>query len=162
VAVGVTPRYRVSQYTALLSPLNHCDSLAEDYTEWTISRAVQSLVPEQTFEFERQTQAGVGVGYPLPEFKPLEGSQFSLELTAADTPSVGYYDIYEIDPVFDQGLTSVSIPLNPLLGSRSVSKVTQEGFTSPLIPDEICRAEIRADIDVKLLTPGLGGPVLSQ
>jgi hypothetical protein len=58
----------------------------------------------------------------------------------SDTPTVDYYDIYEydiyeLDPVFDQGLTSVSIPLNPILRSRSVSDVTQ-GFTSPRRPSE--------------------------
>ena len=170
IAIGVTPRYRVTQYAALFPPLIHCDSIFELNTEWRIERSAvdftddrswSGLVPDQSWEFDRQTSFGYGADYPLPEFQPLPGSQVSLELTAAETPAI-FYDVVEVDPTFDQGLDGFTISLNPMLGSRSFSQVADAVFDGLLNPGP-CEAELRADIDVRLLTLGLGGaPVLGQ
>jgi hypothetical protein len=166
VAVGVTPRYRVTQGTVSFSPLNHCDSIAEANTEWHISRGVTDRGPgapdfHQEWDFDRTTLGGLSEPVvQLPEFLALPGSAFSLELTATDFPRVVYFTV-EIDPVFDQFISPITVDLNPLLGSRSFSQAVVE--TSPLPFTTACRVAYEGQIDVALLAPVLsGGPVLGQ
>jgi len=159
IAIGVTPRYRVTVSDVRFSPLNHCDSAVEQYTEWKVSGGVNGLVPWREWRFDRLTQPGAVVGDWLPQFEAIPASGFSVDLKASDDVVVSYLAV-EIDPVFDQELSTRSVGLNPLLGDRSVSLTSQESFTNPVVPDALCRVEYRFDIGVKLLTPGLDtGPV---
>ena len=159
VAIGVTPRYKVTVSDIEFSPLNHCDTEFEEGTEWEVSRGVYDnngtviVVPSREWNFDRVTYR---VGDPsLPVFKVLPGSGFSVELKASDHPDL-VLRATELDPVVDDVLKSDSLDINPLHGSRSI-----ELQATTFLED--CRAEYRFDVDVRLLEPGLDrGPVLSQ
>ena len=166
VAVGVTPRYKVTVTDMHFSPLSHCDTAAEEETEWKVSRAVfdqngSLIVPLRQWTFEHFVTNPTVVGDWLPQFEELPGSDFSVELKASDHPTLGLHTI-ELDPVVDDGLEHRYLDLNPLDGTRSVDLQTQGTFGT----DPGCRAEYLFDVDVRLLEPGLGGggggPVLSQ
>jgi hypothetical protein len=69
----IIPRYRVTQQPIEFSPLDHCDSVAEEYTEWRVFRDGAG-VPYKDWNFDRHTAELGGVGLPLPAFEPLPDS----------------------------------------------------------------------------------------
>jgi len=147
--VVIVPRYRVTQSTLQFSPLNNCDSFAENYTEWLIRRLSGGL-PFKTWQFTRANSAS------FPEFEPIPDSAVSVETTIGAAPKIGY-DGIEQDPIDDETFDQQFFDLQPVLGSRTVTLTYSErnGFD--------CRFTLRAAIDVQLLTPGYsGGPVASQ
>jgi hypothetical protein len=153
--VAIFPRYRVTQYAVDFSPLNHCDSVAEAYTEWHVYRDGGGL-PSKEWYFDLHTAEVGGVGVPLPDFQPLPDSAVSLDTTVASAPRVAYGG-NEADPFQDEYFDQQFVDFNPLLGSRTVILTYYEKFGHD------CRFQLRAPIDVQLLTPGLaGGPVASQ
>ena len=166
VAVGVTPRYKVTVTDMHFSPLSHCDTFAEEETEWEVSRAVfdqngSVIVPHRQWTFEHFVTNPTVVGDWLPQFEELPGSDFAVELKASDHANLGLHTI-ELDPLVDDWLALRYLDLNPLDGTRSVDLQTQGSFGT----DPECRAEYLFDVNVLLLEPGLGGggggPVLSQ
>jgi hypothetical protein len=155
VAVLVSPRYRVTQYQPSLTPLRPCDSWLEHYTEWRVVRSGSAAGKTWEFDLEEPT-AWVG-DYPGRTYS-LPDSVVSFEGRVDQAGSIDYR-VTEVDPVLDQLGGMGRIDLNPLLGSRSVTLEYADFGT----PTGICKAEIRADINVTLLKPGLGGgPVASQ
>jgi hypothetical protein len=153
--VRILPRYRVTQYALEFSPLDHCDSVAEAYTEWLVFRDFGDG-PHQDWYVERHTADVGGVGVPLPDFQPLPDSALSVETTVAEAPSVGYSG-WEEDPFQNEFFDPQFIDFNPLLGSRALILTYHERFGHD------CRFQIRTTIDVRLLTPGYtGGPVAHQ
>jgi hypothetical protein len=155
VAVQVTPRYRVTQYQASLTPTLPCDTVLEQYTEWRVVRRGASLA-YKTWEFDLwEPTAWVG-DYPGQTYS-LPDSIVTFEGTIDQAESIRY-QVTEVDPILDQVGGTLSIDLDPLLGSRSVI-LSYRDFSVY----GNCRAEIRADINVTLLKPGLGGgPIASQ
>ena len=96
------------------------------------------------------------MGVPLPDFEPLPDSAGSIEVTVGGAPTLGYTAI-ENDPLAPDFFGAMFIDFDPLLGSRTVTLTASE------VPEGDCRVQIRAAIDVQLLTPGLApGPVASQ
>jgi hypothetical protein len=160
VAIGVTPRYKVTVYDIEFSPLNHCDSSFEEETEWKVGRSVHEngtdVVPSREWNFDLLTNPAIVLGdWSLPDFKVLPGSGFSVELKASDHPELVLSAI-ELDPVLNDVLFDTGVDINPLNGSRSI-ELKSTGIASH------CRAAYRFDVDVRLLEPGLDrGPVLSQ
>jgi hypothetical protein len=151
--VAIEPRYRVTQYTVQFSPLDHCDSVAEEYTEWTVYRNVENA-PDKEWNFDRKTAELGGVGLPLPDFQPLPDSALSVDVTVATAKPI-YYHAKENDPLSDEYFNPQAIDEDPRLGSRAVDLVFRASSS--------CRIELRADVDVQVLTPGVsGGPVASQ
>jgi hypothetical protein len=135
----ITPRYRVTQYAAQFSALHECDSSVELYTEWRITRRILAH-PDKTWEFDRFNNE-------IPP-EALPDSIVSFDLIAPNRKLVEY-QVTEVDPLFDNlGQTGV-IDLDPRLGSRRVVLDYHDW--------DACQAHIEADIDVRLLTPGLGG-----
>jgi hypothetical protein len=161
VAIGVTPRYKVTVYDIEFSPLNHCDSSFEEETEWKVGRSVHEngtdVVPSREWNFDLLTNPAIILGdWSLPDFKALPGSGFSVELKASDHPELKL-SATELDPVLNDVLFDTVADINPLHGSRSIELRTDGIFSKG------CRAEYRFDVDVRLLEPGLDrGPVLSQ
>jgi hypothetical protein len=94
--VATIPRYRVTQYAVEFSPLNHCDSVAEAYTEWRVFRDGGGL-PYKDWSFDRHTADVGGIGVPLPDFQPLPESAVSIATTVASAPTVSY-SAWEEDP----------------------------------------------------------------
>jgi hypothetical protein len=157
--ITITPRYRVTQYTLFFSPLNHCDTALEEYTEWIVGRSGGGG-PDARWAFDRKTHVRGEVGDPLPDFQPIPNSALSLEVTAADAPRI-VFGVIEVDPFIDDLAETDTIDLHPGLGSRPVVLHFADQGAPP--ESSACRAEIRTDIDVRLLTPGLStGPVASQ
>jgi hypothetical protein len=161
VAIGVTPRYKVTVSDIEFSPLDHCDTPVEQETEWQVSRAVfaqngSAIVPRREWNLDHfvSNPLEAHIGW-LPQFVVLPGSGFSVELKASDHPDLGLFAA-ELDPVLDDVMQHRYLDLNPLDGTRSVELQTVEGFE----PDYSCRAEYRFDVDVRVLEPGLdrGGP----
>jgi hypothetical protein len=153
--VVIVPRYRVTQYAVQFSPLNHCDSVAEAYTEWRVFRDGGGL-PYKEWYFDRHTADVGGVGVPLPDFQPLPDSAVSIETTAGAAPRVGY-SAWEEDPFQNEHFYWQYVDFNPLLGSRTVILTYHEKFGGD------CTIQIRTPFDVQLLTPGYaGGPVAGQ
>jgi hypothetical protein len=167
IAIGVTPRYKVTVTDIEFSPLSHdCDTAAEEYTEWKVSREVyndattivpRGDVPRGDWRFDRLTNPRAVVGdWTLPQFEPLPASGFSVELKASDHPDLAL-SITEIDPVEDDPLKTPRVSIGPLDGSRSIELQSQE------FAYEQCRAASRFHISVRLLEPGLDrGPVVGQ
>jgi len=161
-AVVVSPRFRVTQYQARFRPVAPCDLLIEDHTEWRIVRDDGNGNEDRRWEFDLlEPHAWVG-DYPGTTYE-LPGSSYSYETTVhgyATTPRKIRYRISELDVGFDAWPGNVFIDLDPGLGSRS--EVRSVGlFEVPVATD--CAAEIRADVGVTLLKPGLGGgPVAHQ
>jgi hypothetical protein len=163
VAIGVTPRYKVTVTDMHFSPLSHCDTVAEEETEWKVGRAVfdqngSAIVPLRQWTFDHfVTNPRVVLGdWSLPQFEELPDSDFSVELKASDHATLGLHTI-ELDPVVDDGLELRYLDLNPLDGTRSVDLQTQGTFGT----DPGCRAEYLLDVNVRVLEPGLdrgGGP----
>jgi hypothetical protein len=154
-AVVVTPRYRVTQYQASLTPTVACDSWLEQYTEWRVERSGASLAGK-TWEFDLEEPTAWVGDYPGGTYS-LPDSIVSFEGTVDQAGSV-VYKVTELDPFFDQIGSSRSIDLDPLLGSRSVV-VPYTNFSAT----GNCNVDIRADVNVTLLKPGLGGgPVAHQ
>jgi hypothetical protein len=156
-AILVSPRYRVTQYQPRLTPLMPCDSSLEQYTEWRVVRS-GSAAAGKTWEFDLwEPSAWVG-DYPGQTYA-LPDSIVSFEGRVDQAGSIDYH-VTELDPVFDQVGDLETIDLDPLLGSRSVT-LHHQGWDT--FPTGTCAAEIRADINVTLLKPGLGGgPVAGQ
>lgn len=162
-ALQIVPRFRVIQYQAYFSPLSHCDSFAENYTEWRIQQTVSvngAAGPTTTWRQDRQTNFATGahLGDFHPDFNPrvLEGSAWSREMTMAEAHAVASYKITELDPIFDDEAGTRTIDLHPSLGSRPVELNFDD--------DSSCRAKITADVEVSLLKPGLNsntGPGLA-
>jgi hypothetical protein len=159
--ITITPRYRVTQYTLYFSPLNHCDTALEEYTEWTVKRfdhGVNNGPPAKQWDFDRKTHVLGEVGDLPPAFQPLPGSAASFDVSVADAPRIAY-QVIERDLLQNDLGNFATINMQPRLGIRSVVlKISDDG------PDlnSSCRVEIHADIDVRLLTPGLPtGPVAS-
>jgi hypothetical protein len=160
--ITITPRYRVSQYTLFFSPLNHCDTFLEEYTEWIVLRfdhELPTLPAAKRWDFDRKTHVLGEVGDPPPDFQPLPDSAVSFDVTVANAPKISY-QVIEADIGNDDLGDTQTIDIQPRLGSRPVVlHFSADGFQG----GSDCRAEIRADIDVRLLTPGLpAGPVASQ
>jgi hypothetical protein len=157
--VVIVPRYRVTQHTVDFSPLDHCDSVAEAYTEWTVFRRQPlnaASLPSRAWNFDRHTADRGGVGLPLPDFEPLPDSAASIETTVGQAPKVGYTAI-EIDPLRSEFFAPMFVDFDPLLGSRTITLTAGEVYGAD------CRVQIRTSIDIQLLTPGLAtGPVASQ
>jgi hypothetical protein len=86
--VVIIPRYRVTQQAIEFSPLNHCDSVLEEYTEWDVFTDGRDL-PSKHWRFDRHTDRG-GAGVPLPDFGVLLESAVTVETTAGHAPRVGY------------------------------------------------------------------------
>jgi hypothetical protein len=147
LAVIVTPRYRVTQYSAYWSSLDSCDLDVELETEWRVERRLPSY--DKTWAFNAPNLNDI----PSAE-QALPDSILSFELTVPNRKQIEY-QVTELDLVIDNlGQTRV-VDLDPRLGSRSVT-LDYHDFDS-------CEAQLRFDIDVKLLTPGLGGgPIASQ
>ena len=156
-AVLVTPRYRVTQYQASLTPQDRCDSVFDDYSEWRVERSSPSIAAK-TWELDVwEPDAWVG-DYPT-QTHPLPDSVVSVEGTVHQAGWVAYR-VTELDPVFDQVGGIRTIDLDPLLGSRSVT-LHYDDFSGALTGS--CEADVRADINVTLLKPGLGsGPIAGQ
>lgn len=153
--IAIIPRYRVTQYAVEFSPLNHCDSVAEAYTEWRVHRDGGGF-PYKAWEFDRHTADVGGVGLPLPDFQPLPDSAVSVETTVASAPNVAY-GAWEEDPFQNEYFDRQFVDFNPLRGSRTVILTYHEAFGHD------CRIQMRMPIDVHLLTPGYsGGPVAGQ
>jgi hypothetical protein len=153
--VGIIPRYRVTQHAVEFSPLNHCDSIAEAYTEWVIQRP-GGVLPYKEWHVDRHTADIGGVGVPLPDFQPLPDSAVTFETTAAGAPTVSYR-AYEADPLVSEFFDPQFVDFNPRLGSRTVTLTYHEKYGAD------CHFQIRTPIDVQLLKPGLAsGPVASQ
>ena len=174
IRTGVIPRYKVTVSDIEFSPLSHCDTAAEEETEWKVERTVSdqhgTVVPYRAWNFDHfVTNPRVVVEpWSLPEFEVLPGSGFSVELTASDhvQPSdhvdLGLYAT-ELDPAVNDYLVAEPEQqrINTLDGSRSVDVVETERDQDPY--QFGCRAEFRYDIDVSLLEPGLDrGPVNGQ
>jgi hypothetical protein len=168
IAIGVTPRYKVTVSDIEFSPLSHCDTPVEEETEWKVSRTLRDddngtiIVPSREWTFEHfLTNPRVVVGnWTLPQFEVLPGSGFSVELKASDHADLTV-PIRELDPVGDDLMVTVGQVIKPLDGSRSVDQVETEAGQDPY--QFGCRAEYRFDIDAHLLEPGLdGGPVHGQ
>ena len=164
-AATITPRFRVIQYQAYFSPLSHCDSAAEGYTEWRIQQTMESNGSSgatKTWRQDRKTATGWYGAYVdfQPDFNPrvLEGSQFSQEMTMADAHVLARYKITELDPFFDDEAGTRKIDLHPSLGTRAVDLEFDD--------DSGCKARITADVEVALLKPGLntggGGLALAE
>jgi hypothetical protein len=143
VAIGLTPRYKVTVSDIEFSPLNHCDTEFEDGTEWEVSRAVYDnngtviVVPSREWNFDRVTYR---VGDPsLPVFKVLPDSGFSVELKASDHPEL-VLRATELDPVIDDELVRQHLDINPLYGSRSIEQQTSADFHQDPYAS-LCRAE---------------------
>jgi hypothetical protein len=158
VAIGMTPRYKVTVSDIEFSPLDHCDTPVEQETEWKVSRTVfdqngSAIVPRREWNFDHfvTNPPEAHIGW-LPQFVVLPGSGFSVELKASDHPDLGLFAA-ELDPVFDDVMRQRYLDLNPLDGTRSVSLQTVEGFD----PDYSCQAEYQFEVDVRVLEPGLGG-----
>jgi hypothetical protein len=162
--VAVTPRYRVTQYQASLQQEMRCDSNPEEYSEWRVVRRAGGL-PDKTWEWDVPEpdwvdgdEPGPFDGYPFPP-RPLTDSVISFDLTADQETRIGY-EVTEDDPVIDNLGWTEYIDVDPHLGSRRVYLYWSD-FGTGLGGD--CSAHLYADIDVRLLTPGLGGgPVASQ
>jgi len=171
IAIGVTPRYKVTVSDIEFSPLSHCDTAAESETEWKVTRAVflngTTVVPDREWNFDHfltNPKAVLGDFVPpdwaLPQFEVLPGSGFSVELKASDHLDLTV-PIRELDPLADDLMLTVGQVINPLDGSRSVDQVETEVGQDPY--QFGCRAEYRFDVDARLLEPGLDrGPVLGQ
>jgi hypothetical protein len=152
----VSPRYRVTQYQASLTPLEPCDSWLEQYTEWRVVRS-GSAAAGKTWEFDLEEPTGWVGDYPGRTY-PLPDSIVSFEGRVDQAGSIVYH-VTEVDPVLDQLGSPARIDLNPVLGSRSVT-LHYADFGTPF---GACEADIRADVNVTLLKPGLGGgPVAGQ
>ena len=152
--ITVTPRYRVIQYQAYFAPVNHCDSPAEEYTEWRIGQSTNLYDPnanptssssQKSWRTDRSTGFTGFVGDPTFDFRVLDGSMVSRELTATSRLTVTY-DVTEIDPISDDAFGAQFIDLSPRLGSRSMTLV---------YGNNDCGAKVKADVDVELLKPGL-------
>jgi hypothetical protein len=147
VAVTVTPRFRVTQYAATFRPLTQCDTEPELYDEWLISRDGPPAAV-RTWDFDWIGQ----VPYTLPD------SVLSFDLVAGADVQVGY-TVTEHDLLVDDQGGQRTIDFDPALGSRSV-RLTYYEFLPDVSP---CNVEIRADVNVTLLEPGLvRGPVAGQ
>ena len=154
--VVVTPRFLVSQYQAFFTPLNHCDTSVEEYSEWRIEQKLNGSVV-RTWWQDRDT----GVGFPgaeiggvSPDFRALEGSLIHREMVMADAPLVVGYEVTELDEVFDDQAGEKHIDLHP---SMQPASITLE------FSGDDCRAQVKADTDLRLLKPGYSqGPVISQ
>ena len=154
-AVIVTPRFRVTQFQAFFAPRDHCDSFAEEYSEWRIQQALNingANGPAKTWRQDRKTANGLsgaqlGNGPLDAALEVLDGSATTIELTMADQHPTIIYNVTELDPVFDDDAGTRRIDLHPSLGSRHV----QLDFND----DSSCKAVIAADVDVALLKPGL-------
>src|SRR5262249_10091616 len=109
--VVIEPRYRVTQGAVLFSPLDHCDSVAEAYTEWTVYRDADNL-PDKRWDFDRKTAERGGVGVVLPDFQPLPDSAVSVEVTAATAKKI-LYRAKENDPLLDEYFNPQAIDENP-------------------------------------------------
>jgi hypothetical protein len=155
--VTVTPRYRVTQYTALFGPLRHCDTTPEIWTEWTVFQEAPSGA-ERHWDLTLETYyLTITDGrFHRPDFHPLPGSAVAMDLTAGQAPRVRYHAV-EHDLIVDDELGDVAVNLDPRLGSRRLNLDMIGG--DPLNPGT-CLAEIIADVDVRLLAPGAdSGPV---
>jgi hypothetical protein len=151
--VIVTPRYLVNQYGAFWSPLNHCDTEVETYTEWSLSQRVNNVLTRSWSE-DRNTGVDTFPGAELfsVDFRRLEGSQVTREMAMGDAPLVVKYEISERDEWFNDQLGSKSLELHPSM---------QAGGVSLRFSGDDCEAEIKADVDVRLLKPGLSQPANS-
>ena len=153
--VTMLPRYRVSQQPIEFSPLTHCDSALEAYTEWDVFTD-GGIGPSREWRFDRHTADPGGVGVPLPDFGVLPDSAVSVETTAGHAPRLGYSG-WEEDPVRYDFFDFQYINFEPLLGSRPLTLTYQQKFGGD------CRFQIRTAMVVELLKPGLvGPPVVSQ
>ena len=106
VAIGVTPRYKVAVSDIEFFPLSHCDTAAEEDTEWKVGRGCARERNRHRAEPGMElrpcgTNPRVVVGdWSLPQFEALPGSGFSVELKASDHPRLGL-SITEVDPLID-------------------------------------------------------------
>jgi hypothetical protein len=112
--VVIIPRYRVTQQAIEFSPLNHCDSVLEEYTEWDVFTDGRDL-PSKHWRFDRHTDRG-GAGVPLPDFGVLLESAVTVETTAGHAPRVGYSG-WEEDPFQNEFFDFQYINFEPLLGT---------------------------------------------
>ena len=165
--IAVTPRFRVNQYQASFTPIDHCDSFAERESEWRIGQTITSptntgtaTVPNGSWYQERLTNAGIDPTRPgviwSEELRVLPGSQASRDATMNDPHSYSNFTVTELDPLFDDHAGTRSIDLHPSLGTRHIDLLFND--------DSGCKARVVADVNVELLKPGLVGnqPVLSQ
>jgi hypothetical protein len=160
--ITITPRYRVTQFTLFFSPLNHCDTFLEEYTEWIVRRFDHGLnvgPAAKVWEFDRKTHVLGEVGDLPPDFQPLPDSTVAFDVVAGDAPKLDY-QVIEDDLGNDDLGDYATVDMDPRLGSRSlVFRYRNDGEAL----DSDCRVDIRTDVDVRLLTPGLpAGPVASR
>jgi hypothetical protein len=154
-AISVIPRYRVTQYQASFRPLDHCDPFYETQSEWSITQDLRTDQSDQRalgWEQDRDTNPGVF------DFRPLAGSQLSVEETLADPHFFLHYSVEELDTFYNDESGEGEIDLHPSLGSRHVV-LHMPGENGD------CRSEVEADVDVTLLKPGLTGsssPVMAR
>ena len=123
VAIGVTPRYKVTVSDIEFSPLSHCDTAVEEDTEWKVSRGVYDnngtvhrAEPGMELRPCHQPQRRLGDS-ALPEFEELPGSGFSVELKASDHPNLVLHTT-ELDPVVDD----VLVNRHPWTSTRSTAR----------------------------------------
>ena len=164
-AVIVSPRFRVVQEQSFFFPRNHCDSGAEEYSEWRIQQTLNvngANGPTKTWRQDRKTWIGLfgaQLGNGLSDSQPeaLADSAVTMDLTMADQHPIATYKVTEIDPVFDDEAGTRRMDLHPSLGTHSVDLDFND--------DSDCKATVTANIYVSLLRPGLlptdPGPVLS-
>jgi hypothetical protein len=81
----IIPRYRVTQQAIEFSPLNHCDSVFEETTEWEVFTDGRDP-PYEHWRFDRHTADRGGVGVPLPDFGVLPDSAVSVETIDGNRP----------------------------------------------------------------------------
>ncbi|CAN5798258.1 hypothetical protein BH23ACT12_BH23ACT12_15410 [soil metagenome] len=151
--VVVTPRYLVNQYGAFWSPLNHCDTDVETYTEWSINQRVDDLLTRNWRE-DRNTGLDTFPGAEIfsVDFRRLEGSQVTREMTMGQAPVAVRYDVTELDEYFNDQAGSRTLELHPSMTAGPVSlRFSGDG----------CQVEIKADVDSRILKPGLNQPVAS-
>lgn len=147
----VTPRFLVTQFGGFWSPLNHCDTEVETFTEWSINQRINDVLTRHWRE-DRNTGVDTFPGAEIfsTDFRRLEGSQVDREMAMGDAPVAVKYDITELDEYFNDQLGSKTLNLHPSMGSGS--------FSLRFSGDD-CQAEIKGDINVRLLKPGLPQPV---
>jgi hypothetical protein len=98
----VAPRYLLTKGVDYFTPLAACDSVFESTTEWKVEQQVYlgeeggPLVSSKVFSFERANSGTV-------DFRAIQGSGFSREMTMTDPTFVIAWHVTEIDPFIDDG-----------------------------------------------------------
>jgi hypothetical protein len=142
----VAPRYLLTKGVDYFTPLAACDSAVESTTEWKVEQQVYlssedgPLISSKVFSFKRANSARVN-------FRAIQGSDFSREMTMADATFVIAWHVTELDPILDDGgIPYWTYDFHP----RNVSQTVDLPFHQ-LFGD--CAAQIKANMTIRLLKP---------